>query len=82
MRALRTADCAGKRIGPTPCSARADTEKDAAAGEVVPDSGGFSSEQQAIRIEDEGARRTPCRPLRRAEDSERASLMAESQGEA
>jgi hypothetical protein len=34
---------------------RADTEKDAVAGEVGPDRGGFSPEEQAMRIEDEGA---------------------------
>ncbi len=33
--------------------ARSDTEKDAVAGDVGPDSGGFTAEEAAVRIEDE-----------------------------
>lgn len=33
---------------------RTDTEKDAVAGEVGPDAGGFTAEEQAMRVEDEG----------------------------
>jgi hypothetical protein len=34
--------------------ARPDTEKDAVAGDAGPDTGGFSAEEEAVRVEDEG----------------------------
>ncbi|MEV5748599.1 DUF5709 domain-containing protein [Actinoallomurus sp. NPDC052308] len=45
---------AGRLVEPDE-GVRADTEKDAVAEDVGPDQAGFSPEEQAMRIEDEGA---------------------------